>query len=604
MQMSSWLIEMLAKACFWPKYITDINSCLPAHLISQPLPRLFTMAPLLGRWSSLSLLAALTNVDCYSVVNLEGYGRFSGIQVNETLGGQPLPQAVDAWLGMDYAIQPLGNLRFTPSDWPVPFEEIKPATSYGKVCIQEATSALPIEIQDEACLNFNVFRTPGVPLDQKLPVLVWIHGGSFYAGSYKSFDAAAFAASSPAPIVVVNFHYRLNSLGSLPSQLLQEEGLSNINIRDQRLFLEFVHKHIESFGGDPASVTIGGRSAGGHSVGIHYFHNYADDEGAKPLFARAIHQSGSVTSRAFPPAELPLYQSQYKAYMDTLGCNSTGSNADALGCLRTVDINEIRNVSTTIFRKYELDFTWAFQPVQGGPLFEKPGSQSGIDGTFFHVPTISSTATDEAKYYRTGAFSTNQEFIEFLHNASPALNATDLQLISSLYPDPAFNTSSPYANSPNSTQYNRVEAALSDFAYICPGQETAYRASSAGVPTWKLRFNTNNSFPSWQGIPHTSDTKYTWNDPSTQYPSVGKEYHRYLASFVLTGNPNTYRLAGSPEWLPYEPEGHGIETKPGRQLVVQPAEAGRNGTEMESDSIRREACLFWRDPERAPRLNK
>lgn len=167
---------------------------------------------------------------------------------------------------------------------------MKAATSYRKACIQEITSLLPIELQHEACLNSNVYRTPGVSPDEKLPVLVWIHGGSFFAGSYKSFDGASFAASSPAPIVVVTFHYSVKSFGSLPSKALLE-GLSNINIRDQRFFLDFVQKYIESFGGDADNVTIGGRSAGGHSVGIHYFHNYGKDEGSNPFFARAIHQS-------------------------------------------------------------------------------------------------------------------------------------------------------------------------------------------------------------------------------------------------------------------------------------------------------------------------
>lgn len=560
-----------------------------------------------GIWRTLStaLLCGVSAAGSHNTVTLEGYGSFAGTTVNETYTGYALSHSVDAWLGMDWAVQPVGDLRFTQSTLALPFNGTKSATSYGKACIQETTSALPLELQDEACLNFNVYRTPGVPLDQKLPVLVWIHGGSFYAGSYKSFDGAAFAAHSPEPIVVITFHYRVNSLGSLPSQLLDEEGLSNINIRDQRLFLEFVQEHVGAFGGDPDTVTIGGRSAGAHSVGIHYFHNYGIDECSKPLFARAIHQSGSVTSRAFPPSDLPLYQEQYEQYISALGCASNATNAETLECLRTVDIDEIRNVSTTIFRNDELKWTWAFQPVQGGELFEKSGSQSGVDGSFFEVPTISSTVTDEGKYWKTGAFETNEEFLDFLHNVSPTLNQTDLDLIEKLYPDPARYADSPYADSPNSTQYNRFQAAISDYAYICPGQETSYRVSAAGVPTWKLRFNTNNTFPAWQGIPHTADTAYAWSDPDTQHPFISKVYHGYLSSFVLTGDPNTHRYPGTPAWEAYEPTGYDVDTKPGKQLVVQPGPDGNgSATQIELDDVRREQCLFWRDPERAPRLNK
>ncbi|GAB7363054.1 hypothetical protein MBLNU230_g3347t1 [Neophaeotheca triangularis] len=559
-------------------------------------------------WATLSLacLASTSYAGRHhnNLVSLDDYGTFSGTTVNETYSGYPLPHPVDAWLGMDYARQPVGDLRFTPSTWPSPFDGVRDADSYGMSCIQELSVA-DIELQSEACLNFNVYRTPGVPLDQKLPVLVWIHGGSMYAGNWRSFDGASFAASSPEPMVVVTFHYRVNSLGSLPSRLMDEEGLSNLNIRDQRLFLEFVQKYIHAFGGDADSVTLGGRSAGAHSVGIHYFHNYGEDAGSKPLFARAIHQPGAVTARMFPPSDFPLYQAQYRDFMTVVGCPMDGTNAEALECLRTADVNTIRNISTAMYRDYELDWAWPFQPVQGGELFEKPGSVSGIDGTFFHVPTISSTVTNEARYWETGDFGTNLKVLDFWADLAPGLNEADLKLFQELYPDPQQYPDSPYANSEVNTQYSRFQAAVSDYAYICPSQETSYRVSSAGVPTWKLRFNTNNTFPPEQGVPHTADTRYTWNEPDVQYPEIGKVYHSYLASFVLTGDPNTHRYPGSPEWANYEPAGYGLDSAPGQQLVVQPGPGGNgSSTRLELDDVRREECLFWRDPERMLRINK
>ncbi|KAI3396263.1 hypothetical protein diail_12345 [Diaporthe ilicicola] len=530
-------------------------------------------------------------------VRLEGYGSFVGTTINQTLSGKALAAPVDAWLGIDYSTQPVGEGRFAPVDWPEAFDGVRPATEYGSACVQDPTF-VDVSTQDEACLNFNVFRPQGVPLTEKLPTLVWIHGGAFYGGSWKSFDGASFAAASESPIVVVSFHYRVNSLGFLPSTLFDEEGLLNLGLRDQKLFLQFVQKHIAAFGGDPDQVTIGGRSAGGHSVGIHLFHNYGEDEG-KPLFSRVHHQSGSVTARAFPNASYPLYQEQMDEFMSSLGCPLEGDNAASMACLRSADINAIRNISTNLYDKYSLAITWPFQPVQGGPLLEKFGSQSGYDGTFFKVPILTTTVSDEGKYYTIGTLESNQEFLAYMHTISPELNETDIALMDSLYPDPSTDSSSPFANSPNSTQYNRLSAAFSDFAYICPGQETAYRVSTAGAPTWKARFNTNNSYPSWQGIPHTSDTKYTWDEPRVQYPEISHVYHSYLASFVATGDPNTLKYPGSPEWPQYTPSGYGLDSEPALQLLVQP-----DGTTVEKDEIRREACLYWRDPERAPRLNK
>lgn len=533
-----------------------------------------------------------------ATVTLPGYGSFIGTSINQTVTGYDLPTAVDAWLGIDYAAQPTGAARFTIVGFPEPFDGVKEATSYGNVCSQD-TAYTGSYIQDEACLSFNVFRTPGVPMDQKLPVLVWIHGGGFVSGTSRSFDAAAFVASSEVPMVGVSFQYRVNSLGFLPSTIFEEEGLLNLGIHDQRLFLEFFNKYASEFGADVDRLTLGGRSAGGHSVGIHYFHNYGSTAG-NPLFTQAYMQSGSVTGRAFPPADYPLYQKQFGQFMDYLGC-PTDNNTAALSCLRAADISDIQAISTILWEDSEHNITWPFQPTIGGYLLEKPGSVSGVEGTFHRLPLMTTNVIDEAKLYTPGDLETNDDFIDFVYNISPGMNAQDLADLNALYPDPLTDPSSPYANSPNSTQYNRVSAALTDYMYVCAGQENAYRAAATGnvSAVWKGRFNVPNGTPAWQGIPHTSDTKYTWDAPDVQYPAVSPIYHGYIASFVTAGDPNTYRIEGTPEWPTYRPTGYGLDSAPASQILFD-----RNGTYVEKDVVRREQCLWWRDPVRASRLNK
>ncbi|KAI2464568.1 alpha/beta-hydrolase [Annulohypoxylon bovei var. microspora] len=521
-------------------------------------------------------------------VVLEGYGNFTGTTINNTLSGVALPAPVDAWLGIDYATQPIGEGRFRPIDWPAPFNGVKLATAYGKACTQDP-KYVSVETQAEACLNFNVYRTQGVPLSEKLPVFVYIHGGSFNFGSSKSLDGAAFVASSKEPVVVVSFHYRLNSLGFLPSAIFSEEGLLNLGLRDQYFFLkQFVQKHIVSFGGNPEAITLGGRSAGAHS------------DAGKPYFARTILQSGSVTARAFPNATYPIYTQHLKEYMTFLHCPINDSAA-ALACLRSAKLSDIRKISSKMYDDSLYYNTWPFQPTQGGPMLEKFGSQSGYDETFFHVPTLTTSVTHEGRWAVPGGLKTGDEFVEYMHSTAPFLTTDDLELLATLYPDPVTDVKSPFRDSPKEKglQYARLSAAWSDFAYICPGQETAYRVSTAGVPVWKARFNTNNSFPAWQGIPHAADGRYTWPEPKSQHPEIGHVLHGYLSSFVTTGDPNTHRYPGSPEWPRYAPEGYGLDSNPANQLVIQPQD-----TKVETDSIRREACLFWRDPERAPRLNK
>ncbi|EKG16480.1 Carboxylesterase type B [Macrophomina phaseolina MS6] len=557
--------------------------------------------------TTFAVLTSLSAAEIAPGVTLPGYGSFVGTSVSQTLTKKPLPATVNAWLGIDYASQPVGESRFAPVGPPAAFSGWKNASQYGYSCIQDPEE-LPYP-QDEACLSMNVFRPQNVSLDEKLPVLIWIHGGGFVSGSARSFDGASFVANAKEPLVVVTFNYRVNSLGFLPSPVIERLGLLNLGLLDQQLLFEFVQQYISVFGGDPTRVTIGGRSAGAHSVGIHLFHNYNKTEGASPLFSQAILQSGGVTARAFPNASYPLYQAQFSEFLGLIGCNDVRNSTDAaiLACLRAAPISSIQLASTLLFNESSYAITWPFQPTKGGPLLEQAGSTSGINGQFYHIPVITTNVRDEAKYYTTGDLETDAQFLAFIKNLIPGLTDADLADLQTLYPDPAGDvngTYSPYAHSPNSTQYDRLSAALTDYMYAAAGQETAIRLSSAGVPVHKLHFVVNNTFPDWKGIPHTADTKYTWAEPAGPYPQgvqyyeVGTLLHAYFSDFVALGDPNAGNRTGVPKWPRYV-DGY-AEGVPGLQLRMEPF----GNTRVEGDAIRRAQLEWWRDESRAGRLEK
>nr|UWQ56586.1 lipease [Corynespora cassiicola] len=561
---------------------------------------LSTFQPYLAAFAA---LATVSTAEISRGVTLPGYGSFVGTTVGETLTKKPLSAPVNAWLGIDYATQPVGEGRFAHVDFPKEFSGTKNATQYGYSCIQDPTAlSFP---QSEACLNFNVFRPQNVTLDQKLPVFIWIHGGGFVQGSARSFDGAAFVAASKEPIVVVTFNYRINSLGFLPTPIFERLGLLNLGLLDQELLFKFVQKYISSFGGDASRVTIGGRSAGAHSVGIHLFHNYNKTEGPSPLFSQAILQSGSITARAFPDATYPLYQRQFAQFLGLIGCNEVANSTDTevLSCLRTANITAIEQASTKLFDDSVYDITWPFQPTKGGALLEQAGSTSGINEQFYRIPTITTNVRDEAKYYSPGDIETNDQFLAFFQTLIPGLTAADLADLEALYPDPTLDPENgEYAHSPNATQFERISAALTDYMYACAGQETAVRMADAGVPVYKLHFTTNNTFPTWRGIPHTADTKYTWAEPSgtggVQYPQVGELLSTYFADFVAFGDPNAGNRTGLPKWPAYVDEY--AEGKPGLQLRME----AFGNSRAEGDAIRRTQCEWWRDEERAVRLEK
>ncbi|KAM3433605.1 hypothetical protein NHJ13734_006371 [Beauveria thailandica] len=553
--------------------------------------------PSLGAIVSSALLGSIGGFDSASppnaasqapVVNLTGIGQYQGFRLLQSISGSRLPHSVDAWLGIDYALQPAGDRRFKPVEQPPErFDGIRAATSFGPICTQDKTYEYRDE-QSESCLNFNVYRPTGVPMTQKLPTLVWIHGGAFSLYSGRTMDGGSFVASSEQPVMVITFNYRLNSLGFLPSSLFERLGLLNLGLRDQHFFLQFLQTHLHSFGGDPDQVTLGGLSAGSHSAAFEYFHNYGQDEGA-PLFARVLLQSGAITARAFPDITYPRYESDFKRLMHHVGCNLDDGDEAQIRCLRDAPIDEIEQVSSKIYAEAESNLNWPWQPVVGGPRLERPGSQGYRDGTFHQVPIITTHTTDEGKYYTPGHLETNDDFIRFWQNLCPYLNVTDLAILNELYPDPVAHPDSTWAQSPNSTQYNRVSGSWSDMAYICPSRETASTTSNKGVATWRLRFNTPGhplEAHGWRGIPHASDAAYIWNEPTVPFPEVARTYHAYMASFVAAGDPNKFRLEGSPEWPQYKASDR-LNGRCPQQLAVHPVQQPKMAKKIPASEVRK-----------------
>lgn len=142
----------------------------------------------------------------------------------------------------------------------------------------------------EDCLVLNVW-TPAIKTDKKRPVMFWIHGGGYWAGSSQelpAYDGENLAQKGD--VVVVSVNHRLNILGFLDLSNFGEKYKYSANngILDLKVALEWVQANIENFGGDPSNVTIFGQSGGGGKV-----NNLLAMPSAKGLFHKAINQSGA-----------------------------------------------------------------------------------------------------------------------------------------------------------------------------------------------------------------------------------------------------------------------------------------------------------------------
>jgi para-nitrobenzyl esterase len=204
--------------------------------------------------------------------------------------------------GIPYAESTEGENRFVPPVRVRSWSGVRSSRQYGQVAPQASRSGWDHDeeafmfswddgIQGEDCLRVNVW-TPAVNDAKKRPVMVWLHGGGFAAGSgqeLKSYDGENLARRGD--VVVVSLNHRLNVLGYLNLAKYGERyaSSSNVGMLDIVAALEWVRENIAAFGGDSNTVTIFGQSGGGGKVAA-----LMGMPAAKGLFHRAIVESGSM----------------------------------------------------------------------------------------------------------------------------------------------------------------------------------------------------------------------------------------------------------------------------------------------------------------------
>ncbi|XP_069696457.1 carboxylic ester hydrolase-like isoform X2 [Periplaneta americana] len=260
------------------------------------------------------------------------HGRLQGHRLLSRKGRE-----IFSFQGIPYAKPPVGELRFQPPQPPEPWTGVLDATKEGPDCMQRPLPPRPKSpevVGDEDCLYLNVY-TPLLPADgevaELLPVMFWIHGGGWVAGSGSS-DLYGPQYLLDKEIVLVTINYRLGAFGFFSTG--NEVCPGNNGFKDQVAALRWVRDNIAAFGGNPDNVTIFGHGAGGASV--HYLMLSAAGKG---LFHRGISQSGTATSLwALPsPGTSEISGLRLAYYLD---CPTEPSSL-MISCIREVDAEEI-----------------------------------------------------------------------------------------------------------------------------------------------------------------------------------------------------------------------------------------------------------------------
>ena len=281
--------------------------------------------------------------------------------------------------GIPYAAPPVGSLRWRPPQPVKPWAGVRPSDAFGPNSLQGVVfddidpTAAGVS---EDCLYLNVW-TPAAGASDRLPVMVWIHGGGFAVGSGAEprYDGANLAARG---IVVVTLNHRLNALGFLAHPELTAESphraSGNYGMLDLIAALEWVSRNIAAFGGDPGRVTIAGESEGSMAVSA-----LMASPLARGLFARAIGESGAM----FPS---PGRSFAALAEAEQAGLEfARKTGARSLAALRSVPALDILAASPGI----------GFWPIIDGHFLPRAPAAIFSDGEQNDVPLLAGWNKDE-----------------------------------------------------------------------------------------------------------------------------------------------------------------------------------------------------------------
>jgi para-nitrobenzyl esterase len=443
--------------------------------------------------------------------------------------------------------------RFMPPQKPDKWDSIRSCRSYGPVCpINVRPMIMSDEMEfaqhhnfwimnEEDCLNLNVW-SPGLKDGKKRPVMVWLHGGGYSAGSsceLPSYDGENLSRTGG--VVVVSINHRLNVLGFLDLSAVDEKYArsANVGMMDVVAALEWVHNNISNFGGDPGNVTIFGQSGGGGKVATLMY-----TPSAKGLFHKAIMQSGVA-------GKFTTKEATQKIGLAVLG--ELGLKKSEADKLKDVPYDTLLAAGNRAIAK------------AGGAGFGRLGWAPSCDGEFIPMQPGDTGAEELAKDIPLIIGSNQVEFGSFggqkglLH----ADEATIINYLKERYGDKtdafvaAFKKAYPNTKMPSDMKDVDVmfRPMLLEFARL-------KSAFPAGAPVYNYVFKWNS--PQLDGMLKSShcmeiafvfdniERTEEYNGGTPEAYELAKKLSKTWATFARTGNPNNDAM---PEWEPFTPEG-------------------------------------------------
>jgi para-nitrobenzyl esterase len=463
---------------------------------------------------------------------------------------------VREFLGIPYAAPPLGPLRWKPPQAVAKWQGVRPATRFGARCMQPALYS-DMVFRDsggsEDCLTLNVW-TPARSRRQKLPVMVWLHGGGYIAGgsSEPRQDGETLAHQG---VLVVSLNYRLGIFGffALPELAAEspQHAAGNYGLLDQWAALEWVRSNIAAFGGDPENVTLFGESAGSYSVSAQMASPLSQG-----LFAHAIGESGG----AFPRSGLayPLLaesEQRIESFLrGTLGKRS-------LAQLRAMSAQDLINLELTKpFRSHR------FWPDVDGYFLPESIPAIYAEGKQAHIPLLAGWNRDEGPP-QPASMPAKPTVADLRRMAEKRFgaNVRDFLAAYAAHDDPG------------------AQRAAHDYAsdaFIAYGTWVWLedQATTGGAPVFRYRFELGSPGDPYHsasaGAFHSDEIEYVFGNLQARKGAAWRPedrklsdlMQRYWTNFAKTGDPNAPDL---PNWPVYDAASNWQVMRLGLQVAAQ-----------------------------------
>jgi para-nitrobenzyl esterase len=451
---------------------------------------------------------------------------------------------VMAFLGLPYAAPPIGPALFQAPTPVSPWDGVRDAVTLGPTA-PKPTYVPPFDtllpepvIAGDEFLNVNVW-TPD-PGGGGLPVMVWIHGGSFRNGSnaVPTYDGRAFARDG---VVLVSVNYRLGA----PGFALLPDAPANLGIRDQLAALAWVQDNIAAFGGDPGNVTIFGESAGAMSVitlvsvaaGSGLCHKVIAQSGAGHTVATAADAAG-ITAELANRLGVPMSAAAFADVdIETL-----------IATQQSISLDATIKPDPSHWGQSIVSSGLAYLPVVDGELITERPVDAISAGIGHDMPMLVGTTTEEFRLFHVPTGLTDAVTPDMLRGIMTRRGW-----------DPAI-ADTYAANRPDASPGDVLAAVITDSFFRVPAIRLAEGRADAPSPTYCYEF-------AWQtpvgrlGACHGLEIGFVFDNlrqPESSWmagaeppQSIADDMHARWVAFARTGDPG---------WPAYDPAGRAVQT--------------------------------------------